>query len=498
MLRILKSSAIRDVVSGLAARLLPGLASILAVPVLVQVLGPQHYAAIGIFLTVQALSGLLDVGLAASIGRQAAWLTGADAAPREFGALLHSFEIPYLSIASVVLLTGVFAGRSILTVAFHLEPESIGLDSRGIAFLFACIGVRFPFSLYSGYLSGRRYIQTANYIFLITECARIIGVLALMVWVGPNLSLFFAWQLFIGVIASVTAIAFSYKITLVARVPPDWRGMMELRGVLLGAGQMLLLFGIANNLDKFFLPRFVSAAEYGIYVAVGQLAISNFLIIQPIWAAFHPRLLGAMAASDTRSTHQVFLSAAGVMTALCCAFMVGTITATPAILHLWVRERGVGFDWVLILIAASYGFVGLSHLAMTIHQAAGRYFPTPLIFAVSIIVVPAIGFLTLARIDVTSMAALCALIYACEFLAGALTFRLYAARLLPVWVAYVILPLLIAVLAGVLLASWTHALAVPAQLALAVGFAALTGLLVVAFNPAIRYWVKFHLASGPC
>jgi len=487
----------RDVVSGLAARVFPGLASVLSVPLLVQVLGPQHYAAIGIFLTVQALSGLLDVGLAASIGRQAAWLTGSNAALREFGALLHSFEIPYLSMAALILLIGMIAGRSILLAAFHLEPESIGLNSTGIAFLFAGIAARFPLSLYFGYLSGRRYIQTANYIYLITECARIPGALALMVWVGPNLSLFFAWQFFIGVIASATAIAFSYKITLVARVPPDWRGMMELRGVLLGAGQMLLLFGLANNLDKFFLPRFVSASEYGIYVAVGQLAISNFLIAQPILAAFQPRLLGAMAASDERSMHQIFLAAAGVTIALCCAFMVGTVTATPAILHLWVGERGVGFGWVLILIAAGYGFVGLSQLAMTIHQGVGRYFPTPLIFAAAIVVVPIIGYLTLSRIDVTSVAALWMLIYACEFLAGAFAFRLYAPRLLPIWIAYVILPLLVALLAGALLATWTHGLAMPAQLALAIGFAALTALLVVVFNPAIRYWVRFHLASEP-
>ena len=495
MLRLLKASATQDVTSGLAARVLPGLASILAVPLLVQVLGPQHYAAIGIFLTVQALSGLLDVGLAATISRQAAWLTGTNAAPREFAALLHSFEIPYLAIVAVILLTGLFAGPAILNGAFHLEPEAIGLNGTGTILLFASIGVRFPFALYSNYLSGRRFIQTVNYIFLITECARILGALALMLWIEPDLSLFFAWQFLSGLIASAAVIAFSYKITLVARVAPNWRGLMELRGVMFGAGQMLFLFVVAGNIDKFFLPRFVSAAEYGLYVAVGQLAISNFLIIQPVWAAFHPRLVAAMAANDARSAQQAFLSAAGVMAALCCAFVVGAMTATPAILHLWVGERGAGFDLVLVLIAVGYGLFGLSHLVLTIHQAAGRYFPTPLIFAGAIIVIPVVGYLTFPRIDVTAMAAVWTLIYACEFLAGAFAFRLYAPRLLPLWIAYVIFPLILALLAGALLSNWTHGLAVPAQLVVAVGCAGLAALLVLIFNPAIRYWVRFHLAS---
>jgi O-antigen/teichoic acid export membrane protein len=485
----------QDVASGLAARVLPGLASVLVVPLLVHILGAQQYAAIGIFLTVQALSAVLDVGLATSISRQAAWLMGSNAAPREFGGLLHSFEIPNLSTAVVIVLTGALGGYAILGTAFHLDLASIGLDYTGAFFLFASIGVRFPFWLYFGYLSGRRFIQTANYIFLVAECSRIFGGLALMIWVAPNLSLFFAWQFLTGLFAAVVTAVAAYRITNPARVPPNWRGMMEIRGVLFGAGQMLLLFAIASSLDKFFLPRFVSAADYGIYVAIGQLAIGNFIVIYPIWAAFHPRLLAAIAANDARSIRQTFLSAAGVMIALCCAFIVGTMIATPAILHLWVGPRETGFELVLILVAAGYGLLAMSHLALTIHQAAGRYFPTPLIFAAAIVIVPTVGYLTLQRIDVNAVAALWMLIYAIEFLAGAFAFRLYAPQLLPLWLAYVVAPLIAALLAGELLSRWTHGLIISTQLALAVCCAILTALVIAVSNPAIRTWVRYHLAK---
>jgi O-antigen/teichoic acid export membrane protein len=421
-------------------------------------------------------------------------LIGSNAAPREFAGLLHSFEIPNLATAALIVLTGAVGGHALLGSAFHLDMGSIGLDYTGAFFLFASIGVRFPFWLYFGYLSGRRFIQTANYIYLVAECARIFGGLALMIWVAPDLSLFFAWQFLTGLFAAAVAAIAAYRITSPVRVPPNWRGMMEIRGVLFGAGQMLLLFAIASSLDKFFLPRFVSAADYGIYVAIGQLAIGNLVIIYPIWAAFHPRLLAAIAANDAGSTRQTFLSAAGVMIALCCAVIVGSMIATPAILHLWVGPRETGFDLVLILLAIGYGLFAMSHLALTIHQAAGRYFPTPLIFAVAIVIVPAIGYLTLQRIDVNAVAALWMLIYAVGFLAGALAFRLYAPRLLPVWIGYVVVPLIAALLAGGLLSRWTQALALPTQLALAICCAILTALVIAAGNPAIRYWVRFHSA----
>jgi len=487
----------QDVASGLAARVLPGLAAVLAVPLLVQILGAQQYAAIGIFLTVQTLATLLDVGLSTSISRQAAWLMGSNAAQREFGGLLHSFEIPNLATAALILLAGALVGRAILSAAFHIAPETIGLDYTGIFFLFAGIGVRFPFWLYFGYLSGRRYIQTANYIFLVAEIARIFGSLALMIWVAPKLSLFFAWNFFTGLIATVAAAIAVYRITSPARVPPNWRGLMEIRGVLFGNGQMLFLFAIASSFDKFFLPWFVSAADYGIYVAIGQLAIGNFVFIYPVWTAFHPRLLAAIAANNTRSIQQTFLSAAGVMTGLCCAFMVGTMVATPAILHLWIGPRETGFDLVLILVAAGYGLLAVSHLALTIHQAAGRYFPTALIFAGAIVIVPVAGYLTLQRIDVNAVAALWMLVYAIEFLAGAFAFRLYAPRLLPLWIVYVVVPLFVATFAGGLLSHWTHGLTMSAQLTVAVCCAALTALAVAITNPAIRHWVLYHLASEP-
>lgn len=459
------------------------------------VLGPERYAAIGLFLTIQALAGMLDVGLSTGIARQAAWLTGINADADKFSSLLRSFEIPYAAIASLILITGIFGGRIFLSAAFNIEPKSIGLDSIGIMLLFGSIGIRFPFALYVGYLSGRGYIKWANIIFLITELARILGALALMVWIGPNLSVFFGWQFLIALIATAAAYLSCHKVTpsTHTRASPDWRGMLEIRGVMIGAGQLMFLFVVANNLDKFFLPRFVSTADYGTYVAVGQLAISNFMLVHPIWAAFHPRLLAAIAAKDSTAARHAFLSAAGLMSSVCCAFIVGTMIATPAILRLWVGQHGLRFDAVLIAISMGYGMAALSHLALTIHQAAARYYPTPLILMAAILVIPTSGYLMLDRIDVTAAAVIWSLLYGLNFLAGAITYWLYAPYLLRSWFIYVLCPLSLAFFAGTILSIWTHHLSTPGQLILAILCATLTAILVASFNPAIRDWAKRHL-----
>ena len=262
-----------------------------------------------------------------------------------------------------------------------------------------------------------------------------------------------------------------------------------------GASNMTILFIVANSLDKLFLPRFVNAAEYGFYVATSQLAISIYMIVQPVWAALNPRLLSAFAAKDFAAVRRVFLTAAGLMTALCCALLFAIMIATPSILHLWIGVAATNYDVTLIALCAGYAMAALSLLALTVHQAASRYFPSPLIFMTAIIVVPLSAYFVLARIDASSVAIIWSVVYLIEFLGSALAFRLYASELSLPWLVHVLLPLVLTMLAGVLISFWTHPMAMPAQLALAVFGGGLAALLVAMGNPSMRDWVR-HNFSG--
>src|SRR5215831_13057842 len=256
--RILNSVALKDVGSGLAARILPGLAQIVAVPVLLHLLGPAHYAAIGLFLTVQTLASLLDIGISSAIARQSAWLTGAGADAKTFVSLLRGFEIPYLAITGAILVAAILGGYSFIDLAFGIHPRSVGLDPLAAALLFGTVIVRLPFGIYFGYLSGRRHIQAANVILMTTDLVRILGALALVVLVDANLSIFFGWQFAVAAASVAIARKYSRRITAFPfrQATPDWQTLRELFWIMLGAGQMQSLFVVANTLDKIVLPRF--------------------------------------------------------------------------------------------------------------------------------------------------------------------------------------------------------------------------------------------------
>ena len=373
----IRSILLQDAASGFAARIIPGLFSIATIPVLVRYLGPERYGAIGIFLTIQMLSGLLEIGFTTGVARQAAWLTGNNAAADKFSSLLRSFEIPYLVIAVLIAVGGILFGEGILSGAFRLRPQTIDLGDLGVGFIFACVAARFPFALYTGYLSGRGQIRKANLILLITELLRIIGAVVVVVCIGPMLSVFFGWQFLVALVATTAAYVESWRMTPArnGRVAPDWRTMLEIRGMIFSAGQMTVLFIIANSLDKLLLPWFISAADYGRYVAVSQLSISLYLILQPAWAAAHPRMISLFAVNDVSSARTMFIAVAGAMTAIWCAFMLAVSIAYPSILVLWLGFAGAGYGVVLIALCAGYGLCALSHFALSVHQAASAIFP---------------------------------------------------------------------------------------------------------------------------
>src|SRR5206468_1128731 len=123
-------------------------------------------------------------------------------------------------------------------------------DTLGVLFLFASVGVRFPFALYVGYLSGRGQIQGANLIFLITELLRILGALVLVAWLGPQLTIFFGWQLLIAVVATVTVYFVSWSMTPSGgtRIVRDWRGLFEVRSVIFSASTVTIMLIVTNSL----------------------------------------------------------------------------------------------------------------------------------------------------------------------------------------------------------------------------------------------------------
>ena len=88
--------------ANLSGRVLCGLASIIAAPLVVGILGQEAYGIVSFALAIQALVAVFDLGLAATVKRE---LAGSVAQERPIGertSILRTFELAYWAAAVVV------------------------------------------------------------------------------------------------------------------------------------------------------------------------------------------------------------------------------------------------------------------------------------------------------------------------------------------------------------------------------------------------------------
>jgi len=490
--RLLKFGPLADITLVLAARIVPGALSLLAVPFYVRTLGAENYGAIGFFLAIQMVVGMMDFGLSTAVLREASWLKGRGAPPNRLLALLRTFEIPFWVIACTITAIGLLVGEPLLRAIFVIDPSRVGVGFPTSAFVFAAASARFPFSVYFAYLSGLGYAGRANMLVLILDTLRTVGTVLLLL-ISPTLFAFFACQASAAIATSLLGAWFarrSFGPSLEAAAI-DWSLYKDLRTLMIGTGLYYVVHGLAYNLDKVFLPRFLSAADYGHYVAIGQLAVIAFWVPHGIWWAQNPRLLAALAAGDTRRSLDAFALTATLMSATCTAVILLVYLAAPAFVRIWRDATSVeGFAQVLILLILGNAAYALTHLAMSIQQAAKTMSPLLFVYAVSALVIPMAAVLVLGTFTATSGASVWCALYVVSFLGGMTAYRKHAPAFLSIWAYRVVMPFLLTVLLGTAASQWTHALSESSQIVAGGCMAALAFFANIAIDQQARtsFW----------
>lgn len=481
-----------DITLVLAARIVPGVLSLLAVPFYIRTLGAENYGAVGFFLAIQMVVGMLDFGLATAVLREISWLTGQKAPANQFLTLLRTFEIPFWITACVISAIGIFFGQALLGAIFSIDATRSSIGFPVSALIFIAASGRFPFSVYFAYLSGLGYTGRANIAVLVLDTLRTIGTV-LLLFVSPSLMAFFGWQAFAAVATSLICawIARRSSPRSHGSAAYNWSLYKDLRSLMVGTGLYYVVHGVAYNLDKILLPRFLDAADFGHYVAIGQLAVIAFWVPHAVWWAQNPRILAALATSNTRSGVETYALTATLMSAICSATILAVYLAAPALVRIWIGASDSGnFGYVLIMLTLGNAAYALSHLAQSIQQAAKTMVPLVLVYAGATFGVPIVAFLVLGTFTPLSGAAVWCGVYVLSFLGSLTAYLRHAPTFIGVWGRRVLLPLLLTVSVGALMSSWTHALPDYLQIIAGVCMGALAFVVNLVMNQKVRtnFW----------
>jgi len=367
------SRSARNVAWNVLGGVWAGVLVVLATPVYVSRLGLEGYGIVGLWLVMQVMLGLLDVGMGATVVK-----AYAGSRPDQEGHafkrdLLRTLEVLYWSVALVLAVLLVLASGWIGQHWLKAHELSTTTVSRALQLIAVALGFQFPVSLYANGLAGLQAQGRMNALQIFANTMRYCGGVVVLLW-KPDILWFFALQVAVAAIQTLVTRQVLWRMIFVSAAPnPVFR--IELVGQMwrFAAGMALtaLVAVLMANADRIALSRMLPTAELGKYsiafAATGLLQLG----IQPFYRAFFPRYAELVSVGSGRLLRAVYFRSCRLMAfALIPLGIIGWAFA-PQLLTSWLGHYDetitVVFRWLLIGITCS----GLMWLPAAFQQAHG-------------------------------------------------------------------------------------------------------------------------------
>ena len=365
----------RNIAANFGGSVWTGLMGLIFVPSYIRFLGIEAYGLMGIFATLLAIFGLLDMGLGATMTREMARLAVHEEKAQDMRDLVRTLEIPYwavgLLVSVIVIMLSPFIAYRWLN-AENLAPKSV---ETAIMIMGLAIAFEWPISLYSGGLMGLQRQVLLNSIASVMATIRGVGAVLILWRVSPTIEAFFLWQIVVSVTHAVL-MAFSLWRSLPnASESPRFRYQL-LRNIWRFAAGMTgisVLVTILMQLDKVILSRMLSLQIFGYYTLASVVAVTLYRFSGPVFSATYPRLTNLVALGATEEITSLYHASAQLVSVAVLPAALVVALFSQEILLLWTRSPvTAGHTHLLVcILVAGTAINGVLNIPYALQLAYG-------------------------------------------------------------------------------------------------------------------------------
>ena len=348
-------------------------------PLYLGFLGADSYGLVGFFALLQAWMGLLDMGLVPTLGRQAAFASGVDNGFEFFKRLLKSLELIFLGLAILIIVSIFLASEWIATswVTSKILPTETIVYC--IKLMGVMIGLRWYAALYRSGINGLEdqvWLNAAN-IAIIT--LKFLGALFLLSFISNDISRFFEYQLFIGLVEVLVLLVRFYrklpatKISLCS-VSFNWQAVKSVAPFSLSIAYTSGIWILVTQSDKLILSGVLNLSEFGYFSLVALVAGSITTLSGPISKAILPRMTTLFAQGKIEEMTLVYRQASHIVTLI--SFSVAMIFGlfSEKLLYAWTGDTKAA-EWgaeVLLWFALGNGALAIEAFQYYLQSAFGQ------------------------------------------------------------------------------------------------------------------------------
>lgn len=340
---------------------------LVAVPIYLHFLGVAAYGLIGIFMSLQSLALMLDLGLGATFIRETAALHTLRQY-NKFWRIFLTFEIAFFAMGGLIALVVAVAAPFIAQhwVTTHsLSTESV---TNAIRLMGVAIGVGWPFSLYAGGLSGLQRMVALNAIVTIATIFRTVGSVLVLTTVSQTVESFFIFQLVASLFQSALAGVYLRRAMppIEEAVKPGWQEIRHLAGFASGVSGATIIGVLLSQADKIILSKFLSLEMFGYYALANTAATSLARVFGPISTAVYPKMSALQASGDTKDLILLYNRSCQLMAVVTAPVAITVSMFSRPLLQLWTGNSQTalavsGFLSILVLGAAANGMLYLPY-----------------------------------------------------------------------------------------------------------------------------------------
>jgi O-antigen/teichoic acid export membrane protein len=349
----------RNVVANSFATGWTAILGLAVLPFNVRFLGVEAYGLLGVYATFLALALILDVGLSPTVNRELARLSTEPGSGGRMRTLVRSLEVVNWGVA-------MFAGAVLVLLApviarYWLDPGELSplQVEHALMLMGPVLAVQWPASLYSHGMQGLQAQVRLSYILAAAATLRGVGGVLVLWLVSPTIYALLLWH---GIVSSLHTVVLG--MSLWNRLPasqgaPARFEMDALRRVwrfAAGVTGNALLRILVNNADRIVLSRLLPLQTFGYYTLAATLAGACVRLVEPVSAAFFPRLAQLVGADSRRTLTETYHRACQLASVILLPAAVMLMFFAHQILLLWTGDRVIADEahlLVAVLVAGS-------------------------------------------------------------------------------------------------------------------------------------------------
>ena len=368
------SSVKRNIIANYLGSGWTALMGVVFLPFYIKLMGAEAYGIVGIFVSIQAIFSVLDLGLSQTLNREMARLSIGHKNTELMADTARTLEIIYwgiaIAITAAIVLTSEFIAHN------WLHPEQLSRETlvEALWVIAVVVGLRWPVALYMGGLNGLQRQISVNVLLAIFATLQGAGSLAVLLFIEPTLPAFFSWQALVALLQVV-----AFRIVFWRRLASAQTGSFRravLKGIwrfAAGVSGISILATILTQLDKVILSKLLTLSDFGYYTFAATVAAVLYRLIGPVFTAYYPKLTEHVSNKAISRISSDYHHGSQLMAVVVFPSALTLIFFSKEILELWTGDPDIVMHSYLLvsLLAIGNTLNGIMHMPYALQLAYG-------------------------------------------------------------------------------------------------------------------------------